>query len=70
MKQDSFYCWNHREEYPYEVWFFTEKQKSEKVRFFRSIEEVRAWARKHKTARIKYASWQVFEIMDEVRRAA
>jgi len=65
MKQDHWYCWNHPDEYPYEVHFRTEKQKSEKMKFFRTLSEVRAWVRTHKTAHITSASWQVFELMKE-----
>lgn len=63
MKQNVMDCHNNREEYPYEAWYFTEKQKSQKVKYFHSIEEVKAWASKHKTARVTGASWQVFAVL-------
>lgn len=43
----------------------TEKQNSEKMKFFRTLSEVRAWVRTHKTAHITSARWQVFELMRE-----
>lgn len=63
MKQDVLYCYNHPEEYPYEAHYFTGKQKSKKSKYFRSIEEIKAWASKHKTARVTEASWQVFAVL-------
>ncbi|MBO5918711.1 MAG: hypothetical protein J6Q14_08105 [Oscillospiraceae bacterium] len=59
MRQNLWECYN-SDEWPYEVWYYTPKQKSKKGRYFRSLEEVKAWLARHKTARIEAASWQVF----------
>ena len=64
MRQNVWYCYNHPSEYPYEVHYKTEKQKNEKHRYFQSLEQVKQWVRKHKTANISAASWQVFSIME------
>ncbi len=64
MKQDIWYCYNHPEEYPFEVHYKTKKQASEKSRYFQTLEQVKAWCRTHKHARISAASWQVFAIME------
>ena len=50
-----------------EVHYKTEKQKNEKHRYFQSLEQVKEWVRKHKTADISAASWQVFSIMEGLR---
>lgn len=63
MKINVVNCYNNLDEYPYEVWYFTEKQKSQKVKYFHSIEEIKAWVNKHKTARVTEASWQVFAVL-------
>ena len=64
MKQNALECHNDSETWPYEVWYYTEKQKNRKVRYFHSIEEIKKWCRTHKTARIEAASWQVFAVRD------
>ncbi len=63
MKINVVDCYNNLEKYPYEVWYFTKKQKNQKVKYFRSIEEIKVWASKHKTARVTEASWQVFAVL-------
>ena len=60
MRQNLWECYHDRDQWPYEVWYYTPKQKSKKGRYFHSLEEVKAWLSKHKTARIEAASWQVF----------
>lgn len=67
MRQNVWDCYNHPHEYPYEVHYKTEKQKNEKHRYFQSLEQVKQWARKHKTSNISAASWQVFSIMEGLR---
>lgn len=64
MRQNTMYCYNHRDEYPYEVWYYTPKQKNQKCRYFHSIEQVKEWCRKHRDAKIEAASWQVFAAME------
>ena len=61
MRQNLWECYN-SDEYPYEVEYYTPKQKSKKSKYFRSLEEVKVWLAKHKTARIVAASWQVFAL--------
>ena len=63
MKQNAIDCFLNEEEYPYEVCYYTAKQKNIKFRYFRSIEEIKEWCRRHKAARIYGASWQVFAVM-------
>ena len=62
MKQDTWYCYNHRDEYPYEVWYYTPKQKQKKGRYFHSIEQAKDWVSRHKDVRIEAASWQIFAL--------
>lgn len=62
MRQNLWECYNNPDEWPYEVEYYTPKQKSKKSRYFRSLEEVKAWLSRHKTARIVAASWQVFAL--------
>lgn len=62
MRQNLWECYGNRDEWPYEVWYYTPKQKEKKGRYFRSLDEVKAWLKNHKTARIEAASWQVFAL--------
>lgn len=63
MKQDIWYCYSHPDEYPYEVLYYTQKQKNIKHRYFHSIEQAKDWVRRHKEARIEAASWQIFALI-------
>lgn len=62
MAQDTLYCYTHPEEYPYEVNYYTAMQKRLKIKYFRSIEEIKAWCKRHKDVTISAGSWQVFAI--------
>ena len=66
MRWNTWECYCDRETWPYEVWYYTEKQKNKKVRYFHSIQDVKEWCRKHKRARIVAASWQVFTIRNGI----
>ena len=64
MKESALYYESRRDEYPYEVWYYTEKQPNKKFKFFHSIEEVKDWCRRHRgKVKIEAASWQVFFAM-------
>ena len=62
MKQDIMYCYTHPEEYPYEANYYTAKTGKLKIRYFRSIEEIKAWISRNKNIHIAAASWQVYAI--------
>lgn len=64
MKQSLWECYHNRDEYPYEVWYKTPKQKNTKGKYFHSIEEIKAWCRSHKNCTIEAASWQVFAVRE------
>ena len=64
MKQNALECYNDRETWPYEVWYYTPKQKNKKFRYFHSIEEAKKWCKAHKSAKIEAASWQVLFILN------
>ena len=62
MAQDTLYCYTHPEEYPYEVNYYTANTKRNKIKYFRSIEEIKAWLKRHKDVTISAGSWQVFAL--------
>jgi hypothetical protein len=66
MKQHAFECWSKPEEYPYEVWYTTPKQRSKKFRYFRTLDEPKAWCKRNKgKVTLHFASWQAFELMKQ-----
>ncbi len=50
----------------FQVWYKTPRQKSEKYRFFETMEALKKWAFTHKgKAIITSGSWQAFELMGQ-----
>lgn len=50
----------------YEVWYKTPRQKSEKFRFFETLDDLKEWCKRHKqSATIMAGSWQAFELIGQ-----
>ena len=66
MRQNTLECWLQPEKYPYEVDYSTEKRHSRKLRYFRDLDELKAWCSQHKGKVTLHAgSWQAFEFLGQ-----